>query len=381
MLALYFLFSAKHKSIALIIFTFFVIAVNAHLSMLAETKTGRVVPIIAVAIYLAYCFYQYKTKWLCAGLLLTCVAASFTPKAWFDVRPGQAADAPIGIQSLGIRPMLYEIGVDMMLDEPLYGYGEQLSYEFKKRRANYEKAHNIESLGDFTTSHVHNDPLQWTLLLGVISGLAFVGVFLTWCVGLYKGWLEPSILLLALPFVGHSLLEYPFNHSAPHLLVLSLILGLAIRRRGKPIHIPQKLGGVAFIISGFLSYQTIAFMLLSISASSVLVSYRLGGQTDEALLYTVEPTSPFNLYFTHEKYQWQFKKAIQAGSVSQQLTYDFIDFLENYRIKVPQSILYVQLAELYMISGQQNKANAIMQEARLFFPTEPKVIAYFQASQ
>ena len=111
MLALYFLFTAKHKSKTLIVLTFIFIALNAHLTMLAEAKTGRVVPIIAIAIYLAYCSHRHKTKSLCAALLLCCIAASFMPKSWFDVRPEQTADAPVGIQSFGIRPILYEIGV------------------------------------------------------------------------------------------------------------------------------------------------------------------------------------------------------------------------------------------------------------------------------
>jgi O-antigen polymerase len=225
---------------------------------------------------------------------------------------------------------------------------------------------------------VHSDPLQWMLLLGVISGFAFVGFFLTWVIGLYKGWLEPSILLLSLPFIGHSLLEFPFNHSAAHLLMFALILGLAIKQRRKAINIPKTLGAGFFVISGFVSYLTVTFMLSTINSSAVLVQYRLGGQADESLLYTVEPTSPFAMYYNHEKYQWKFKKSVIEGSITQQLTYDFIDFLEEARRKLPQSIMYIQLAELYMISGQQNKAFAIMEEARLLYPAEPKVIAYFQ---
>jgi hypothetical protein len=57
--------------------------------------------------------------------------------------------------------------------------------------------------------------------------------------------------------------------------------------------------------------------------------------------------------------------------------FGFIDFLEYNRMRWPEALLYIQLAEMYRVSGQQQKAAEIMEEARVFFPKDEKVIAYF----
>lgn len=380
LLAIYFLFNAKHKSLGLLIFTFFVVTINSHLTMLAEAKTGRVVPIIALAIYLLYYSYRFKRRLLCASLLAACLLASFTPKHWFDVRPNADASsdtAHLGIKSIGVRPIMYKVGVEMVLDKPINGYGmENIAYEFMNRAAKYQQ---LTSMG--VTDHIHNEPLQWMMQLGILSGLAFIYIFVFWCVGLFKGWLDPSILFMALPFIGHSLLEFPFYQSASHLLAFSIILGLAINKPTIKIKFPSPLSGIILPLAGFLSYKTIVFMLLSLSSLNALVTYRAGNESDVSILYSVEPTSTFEMFFEHEKYEWLFKEAIQTGSISQQTTFDFINFLENARKRSPQSLFYIQLGELYTLAGQNAKAAAIMQEAAFLFPTDEKVIAYFQKNQ
>ena len=378
LLAIYFLFHARNKTKLLVISTFLVVTANAHLSMLAEAKTGRVVPIIAVVSYLIYCAYRYGYRRLTLSLLVVCIIASFTPKQWFDVRPGQKIEGYSAITSLGLRPIMYKLGVKMVLDQPVNGYGiGNVAYEFLKEKSEYQQSLGIEPVGLGMTEHIHNEPLQWALQFGVLSGLAFVFIFVVWCVGLFKGWLDPAILLLALPFVGHALLELPFYHSVPHLLAFVTVLGLATNQSKRIIKFPSILGAIILPLISFISYKIVGFMLLSLSSLNVLVEYRMGDELDKSLLYSVEPTSTFKPFFEHEKHEWRFKEALQTGTISQKETFDFIGFLERYRIEAPQSILYIQLAELYNIAGQNAKAESIMQEARFLFPEDEKIKAYF----
>jgi O-antigen polymerase len=378
LLALYFLFTAKNKTKPLVIFTFIVVVLNAHLTMLAEAKTGRVVPIIAVCLYLGYCAYAYQSKKLVLGLMVACLTSSFMPKQWFDVRPNQIVDAPIGIESLGLRPLMYGIGIEIVSDNLLTGIGPgNLPREFKLRKAALDERRGSASKQLQITSHIHNDPLQWMIDLGIVSGFAFLGFFITWIVGLKNGWLEPSILLLALPFVGHSLLELPFYHSAPHLLVFAIILALASKGKKRVIRFSPVLSGVTIPLASIAAYKAIAFLLLSFASMQTLVQYRMGGEQDESLLYSVEPTPTFEKFFTHEKYEWAFKRGMQEGSISKEQVFGFIDFLEYNRMRWPEALLYIQLAEMYRVSGQQQKAAEIMEEARVFFPKDEKVIAYF----
>ncbi|MBF7072416.1 O-antigen ligase C-terminal domain-containing protein [Glaciecola sp. MH2013] len=381
LLSIYFLFSAKKQTKALIIFTFVLVILNAHLSMLAETKTGRVVPLIALAIYLGYFSWKRHHKtWLLTSLLFLFAAlVSFTPKQWFDVRPSQVVEAPIGIQSLGMRPLMYKVGIEIVIDNPVSGIGMgELPREF-----NFRKAELLSSKQDLKrmtaiANHIHNEPLQWMIELGVFSLVSFVGIFGVWVVGLFKGWYDISILLLALPFIGHTMLELPFYNSAPHLLAFATILALANKKTLKLVHFPSSIGwGVVPILSA-ISFKVIAFFILSISSNKILKEYRMTGERNENLLYAVEPTIGFERFFTHEKFQWELKRAVKKGAIDQALVFNYIVFLENIRMQWPEAIIYIQLAEMYLISGQNQKALEIMEEGYLFFPLDEKVTELYK---
>ncbi|MDT0628300.1 Wzy polymerase domain-containing protein [Alteromonas sp. W364] len=376
LLAIYFLFNQSKKSRLAITLVFLIIILNAHLTMLAEARTGRVVPIIAVLAYLSYCAFKYKSRKLTFALGIVCLLTSFTPKQWFDIRPNQIVTAPIGIQSVGVRPLMYQVGVNLIMDKPLRGVGAgNMAREFMLKKIALEEQQNRIPTELPITSHIHNEPLQWMVELGVVSGLAFVGFMITWLLGLKNGWIDPSVLLLALPFVGHSLLEFPFYASAPHLFAFAIILALASKGRKKVVKFTPVASGFIIPAVGLISYKAIMFLLLSIASMNALIEYRQGNKQDESLLYSVTPTQSFERLFTHEKYQWTFKRGKQQGSISKEQVYSYIEFLEDNVMQWPEALLYVQLAEMYLISGQNKKAQEIMKEAYAFFPSDEKVIA------
>lgn len=381
LLSMYFLFTAREKTKYLLIFTFVLVVLNAHLAMLAEAKTGRLIPLVALAIYLGFFSWQrkYKTWPLALILFSSATLASFTPKQWFNVRPEQVIEAPIGIQSFGLRPLMYQIGLEIVADNPVSGIGMgELPREFNIRKAELQSSRPDALRLTAIANHIHNEPLQWLIELGLLPLISFIGIFSVWIVGLSKGWFDPQVLLLGLPFIGHAMLELPFHTSAPHLFALAIVLALASKKNIKTINFSPSIGWVIVPLTGIAAFKVIGFLILSISSNKALKEYRLTGETNESILYSVQPTPSFERFFTHEKYQWELKHGVKKGTISQEIVSNYIAFLEYNRMLWPEAIIYIQLAEMYLITGQNQKAFEIMEEAYLFFPLNERVIAFYK---
>lgn len=379
LLSLYFFFNAKKQTKVLLVMTLIVLAMNAHLNVLAETKTGRVVSLIAIALYLVYVSFKHKTKYLPLCLIILSLLTSFMPQQWFDIRPEgtegkKGTNAPVGIQSLGSRPVIYELGIELALQEPVTGHGiGQVRSEFahyvgiqKSRFPGYGTIHQV--------GHIHNEPLQWILQLGFLSGLAFLVLFALWVWGLKVGCLNPCILFLGLPFVGHSLLEFPFHSSAPHLLVFAIILGLSIQKNTVKIKLPKNIARFMLPASAAICLQIVTFMLTSIASSNALTDYQRSGQKDIEILNRQTPTTLFSLYYDIEKFVWKLDQGFKTGQINQDDILNFIVWAEQVKGYFVMNRVYMRLAQAYIITQDIESANRILDEALLIFPHDQEVL-------
>lgn len=378
LIALYFLFIKPEPTKKLIACVGLVLILNAHLTMLAEAKTGRVVPLIAIALYLVFIMWAQKKYLLPIVLMIICVFFSFMPKQWFDVRPGTAVEAPLGIQSFGVRPVVYSLGIDLVLQKPLSGHGiGQLHKQYSLIQGDYIREHPDFPQQEYM-GHIHNEPLQWMIQLGVISGFAFIGLFAVWVYGLKTGQLDPYILLLALPFVGHSMLEFPFYHSAPHLLAFVAVLVLAIKKKGKTIKFSAISSAIILPLSALGTYKTIVFMLASLASLGAMVEYK--HKTKEVSiepLTSLRPTSTFSRTFEHEIYQWKLRKAVADGEIPADLLLPFIEWAEEQVSYAPFKLIYIQLTQSYMLAKDVDNAKRVIAEAHHIFPTDEEVTLYY----
>lgn len=372
LLSLYFFFVAKKQTKFLLIFTVVVLIINAHLNVLAQTKSGRVISLIAIGLYLFYLAYQHKTKLLPFCLLVLCILTSFMPKQWFDVRPTEV-NASIGVQSLGARPVMYQMGIELALQKPILGHGiGQVRTKFVhyvgKEKARFPEYNSSQQIG-----HIHNEPLNWIIQLGVVSGLAFIVLLGIWIWGLKTRQLNPHILLLGLPFVGHSMLEYPFYHSAPHLLVFAIILGLSIQKPMKKVRLPSSVANIILPANGIICVGIVSFMMTSLSSSNVLTQYQRSEQKDITTLDSVSPTPLFSLFFDIEKFEWKLEQGFRNGQINQDDIFSFIAWAEQNKDYFPVNKVYVRLAQSYIIAQDIESANKVMDEALLIFPNDEQV--------
>ena len=373
LLAIYFLYTAKKQTVLLMAITFVVLIINAHLNVLADTKTGRVVSLIAIGMYLAHYAFNRRSYMLPICLLLCSIIFSFTPKHWFYDQLGETIAAPIGIQSIGVRPIIYSLSLDLIAQKPLTGYGiGSVRKEFAFKNGEYRQTHP-NYLDSGQVAHVHNEILQWMIQHGLLSLFSFLTLFAVWVWGLKKKHLDPTILLLGLPFVGHSLLEFPFYDSAPHLLAFALILGMAIKRPCYKVNITQKMASSTLLVACIVCFQIVNFMFASLASSKAHTQYHQGGSQDITILEAVTPTSTFALLYEIEKFEWKLDNGFKTGQIDKDDIFSFINWAEEIKDYWPVNKVYIRLAQSYIISQNYDAANKILDEALFIFPDDPQV--------
>lgn len=378
LLSLYFLFKTERETCKFLIFTLIVLGLNFHLMMLAQAQTGRLVPLIAVSIYLTFLARRTRKTLLPLILFMVCVTSAFTPKQWFNVRTDVPIETVYKVPSAGVRPVMYKVGLQMFFDKPLVGHGlGQMHKQFALALGEYNQTASEPTPALFM-AHIHNEPLQWMIQLGIVSGIAFILLFFVWIWGIYTKALDPAVLLLGLPFVGHSLLEYPFYHSAPHLLTFVIILSLSINGKGKRIKIPRSLSFGVLITGMYFLLKMLLLLWTTLQALYATVDYQRSRGTQIEFLTETEPTLTFQQTFEYEIYRWKLKQAREAGSISADELNEYIAWAENSLKHAPFDLVYKQLADALMLKGDRARALEILSEATLIFPENKMLEKYYK---
>ena len=373
LLAIYFFVRDKSKSLPILMFTILVLLLNAHLSMLAEAKSGRVIALIAITLYLGFCYFYHKVKLFSVLMIIAVFTTSFMPKQWFDVRPNQEINAPLGINSVGVRPTMYKIGAEIVAENPLFGIGVgNLSREFFERKAKEQESGFAEKSMP-PVSHIHNEPLQWMIELGILPGIAFILLFGIWIRGLVRGELDPSILLLSLPLLGHSLLELPVHHSGVYLLAFVCIIALSYRGKTRLVTLSSAMSYLLAFVSALASIFVIFYMWLLFNSMHNLIAYHDSKRLDEQKLYDVVTGPIFESVYEHERFQWIVRKNIVSGTLTHEIIDAYIEFLESIRESKPEAVIYPQLSQLYIMRKSPEMAKEVIEEGKLFFPWDEKI--------
>lgn len=373
LIALYFYFLANKKSNLGLISLLILLVLNAHLNVLAGSLTGRVVSLIAIGIYLSYFAYQTRMFTLPSLLFVAVILTIFTPKHWFDVRAsGEISTAEI--QSLGTRPVMYQLGAELALKQPVSGTGiGLLRYDFAHQLAiKQSQFEGYNSIGQI--KHIHNEPLQWMLELGFVSGLAFVIIFLTWVWGIWKKAIDTKILLLSLPLVGQSMLEFPFHTSAPHFLIFAILLGLSIKKPKRIVKLPMSVSYASLVVVSYVCVMAVLHMLQSLASSKAVTEYERAEVKNIELLEKVTPTLTYSLYTKMLIFEHKLQKGFATGEINVDDVYDFIEWAEYIKEYYPVNKIYIRLGQAYLISQNMEAAKRIIDEADILFPDEPKVV-------
>jgi O-antigen polymerase len=213
--------------------------------------------------------------------------------------------------------------------------------------------------------------------LGALPGIAFLMLFSAWVWGVYTKALDPTVLLLAMPFVGQSLLEYPFYHSAPHLLAFVCILSLSINGRGKRIDLPRTVSAGLLVFGGYFLFKILLLLWATLMALHATVDYQKSRGTQIQYLTQTPSTSTFQQTFEYEIYRWKLKQAREQGHITEDALNEYIAWAEGIIRHAPFDLVYKQLADALMLKGDRARALEVLAEATLIFPENIMLEKYY----
>ncbi len=372
LLSIYFLFNAEKPTKLSLLTTIAVLILNSHLCVLAEVRTGLYVSLIALVMYLSLICIKKRTVLIPICLLLISVTASFTPKHWFVENPATFSERA---KTYNLRLTLYKEGLDLALEKPITGHGiGMVRNAFTTHMGAYSQQHDDYIHSD-SVSHIHNEPLQWMIQLGIVSFLAFIALFVAWMWGIKNKKIDPLILFIGLPFVGHSMLELPFHASVPHLLAFAIILGVSIKGPMNNVNLNNTLAKSAFPITAIVCIQVSLFVFSSLASLSALTEYRKSGMQNLKPLETTSPTSSFAPYFEIEKFQTKLENGFKTGQIDKDTIFNFIEWAEKNKHYLTIYNVYIRLAQSYIVTGDKTSAMRILNETLFLFPNNEDAVA------
>lgn len=130
-----------------------------------------------------------------------------------------------------VRADLYKVSAQLVMEQPLTGVGygnferNYREFHLAKMSENKELSPPLIDLG-----HPHNEPLYWLVETGAIGLFALLLLMVVFIQPFLRSGFplnnKLQLLMLMLPILLHSQLEYPFSHSITHWFYLVLIFAV-----------------------------------------------------------------------------------------------------------------------------------------------------------
>jgi len=356
---------------SLIIFGIFA---TSFLLVLLQSRTGYVAS-VAVILLISPFLYHKNKKQLAINLgiitistltAITCLDSSDTPIRGEEV-----------YKNAGVRDVIFLVSADMVKDEPLIGYGygnfERSFIEHFNKYAidSPEVGQTINNL-----SHPHNEVLFWIVEGGLIALIAFL--FFT--IGYICTWRQiPSrtglaILVLILPILLHSQLEFPFYSSVSHWLVFLIMLWLvdrfALAEQESSPSIAVSKSFLLRFIALLIPTIFIPFLLTTLHTANILVEHEKNPTSPQALERFTDIINPI-------AWQSRLDAAVYAHILIDGVHNKDMNKLKSYlvwavkRLKhQPRPILYKNCLLILKALNQEKGYQLLLQEAKRTYPQE-----------
>lgn len=346
------------------------------LLVLIQSRAGLLGGALAAALLL-WRFRRYRPEYThraCGALLLGAVIGLVV------VLTGFGLSEKMGLinrsHSNGARlSMLRDAGA-MILAKPLSGWGYGgFEYSFLHFRLDEMPWRRISEVA----SHPHNEILLWWVEGGLI---ALAGIVLILAAGarlLRQAWrrdlLDPAgdrigLFLVLLPILLHTQLEYPFYLSAPHWLVLLLLLSLLDGQTGEQRPLPAT------------KALSVPAVTLAAGALAMLSFAWIGGQaltqSERTMLVNIDSieTMPEPAAWIHQERK-AFDEQSHALLVYNQtqdegLLTNYRQWADAYLQRRIDANVYATLIMILRHQGANVQADARLREAAFFFPQDPR---------
>lgn len=292
---------------------------------------------------------------------------------------GRAIDKTIAIQSGysgAARLGIYNISLDLLAEEPLFGHGiGSFPRVFQFARPDFYAGNSDAKLPKQMVGHPHNEILQWMVEGGITALAGIVLVLIGMVMALRKNghsraW--ASVALLS-PIALHTQVELPLNMSTMHWFTLILLMALPFlpllreRSNGMTFY-AKKLSTITLLV---ITMIFVLFLLHTVRANWDFVNFYKGKQSENPL-----PVAKQNPYLS-EQAQWIDLSAMMYSSMQYGINENVLYFTQwgENRLKTrPDVDLFTKLLDAYEFLGNKHKYCQIAENGRDIYPQSERLI-------
>lgn len=345
----------------LIMFPFLIVVTGSRIGMLAAILLSPLQWLIL--------WQYYRRRAFCGAILMLLGAgAACLLNSW----DSDARDIA-SMSTVNCRLMYWKIALRMIAESPWIGWGYgHFQHDFLH--------YFYTNLPGFTESvlltHPHNEVLYW----GVEGGLMAVGgcglmviSLLALSRRLFRAGIRlklcTSPLLAAVPILLHMLVEYPLYLSAPHALVLLLIMRVSDVRKERII-----ISRLSFLIIRGLSLPTclvvVFYMLNGMYAANVISRAEKNGLADTSDIKSLWHPHPWEI---REEYDVKLSDLLNYKKYhDNKIMSDYLQWgMKEITIR-PEANIYINLVIINKFQGNNKNAYKLWREGKSLFPADKR---------
>lgn len=329
-----------------------------------QSRAGIYGAILATACMLPVLWnYNRRIFWWSVSLLVISISVGLI------FYTSTRAEASYGLSS-GYRKLYWSHVLSMLSQSPWLGHGYgSFEYTFLHDFYAPENITPGMRLMEENLDHPHNEVLFWLHEGGIVAVIGLL-VFATGYIrSLFKcpGWAKRlSLLVLVLPLLFHSMVEYPFYHSVAHFFFFIVFLWLADTESGQQKIIACNYWFLARFLAILIPLVVVPFMLTGLQTAYVLTKYdRTKDKKPQMLEQVINPLPWMMMYeFQMRSVQLTFSAAMHDKAGLESYVVWAKEFLHN----TPRAAIYSQLVYALQQLNEKEQAQFWLAEGKRLFP-------------
>lgn len=272
-----------------------------------------------------------------------------------------------------IRVQIYTDSAKLLLETPWLGVGYG---NFYSKFINYENRIDGDLQG-LAVKHPHNILLYLWANSGLVSVLLVLGYIIYLMASILKcnkkRKVNSAILWLLIPIGLHTLLELPFSHSLPHLIVFSILIGL-INVKFCKISIPKVLKNGLVCVISIISVFSANYLQDSLAYSKIMLGFDVIPVSQEKFnIATMLEVIPLNKFGHHERSSTRYYSAIFYKMITtndKKLAYQYSIWARKKVKIMPTAMLYQNLSYSFYVLGDKKRGREFYDKSLDLFPND-----------
>jgi O-antigen polymerase len=357
-ISIYQLLEVNNQNKVIKILHWLMIFFSGLLITIVQSRTGIVGVILVV--FALFVFFFYEKKIILKILVVLCLGVLLGSGLKIEKESEYRGE----ISEVGLRSVIYAVTLEMIKEKPLLGHGIgtfhkkylELQGDYFQRNKN-----DIEVPPPVPNSFPHNELLYWWAIGGFLPVIALVVFALcfsarVWRLGDKK---NKAAWLCTIPIILHTQTEYPLYHSAPHLVLLALLISEASPKHDQQaFRLPFRF--IPRLIALLLPFCVCIFMVSNLYTSAMITKFVRSGEA-KYLFKIVNPIA-----------QSQATNVFKAKTYIKVGTEEYLDAANKLLIYEslvrPTMSSYAFLMEVQILKNNHKDLEAIRKRAQFLFP-------------